>query len=144
MVSKWENVILRQRYVIPKPSLHIPYIPRRFVFGKRSRDFPGLIYFTLVNWSKGQRSSQQFCFTHLSYILINLCHFRTDVFLFAFEQENLKCSMLGTEHKNVNYHRFRKCTSQKYIVIKDETWYVYKDSLQFKKCCIYSILFPAS
>lgn len=36
------------------------------------------------------------------------CHSGADVFRFAFEQENLKCSVMPTEFKNINYHRTRR------------------------------------
>lgn len=84
-------------------------------------------------------------FTHLSYILINLGHFKADILLFAFEQENLKSSMMGTEQKNVNYHTSRKYTLYKYVFIKDETWYINEGSLRFIKTVIftqYSSLLP--
>lgn len=53
--------------------------------------------------------------------------------------------MMGAEQKNVNYHISRKCTSYKYVVIKDETRYINEGSLQFIKTVIftqYSSLLP--
>lgn len=90
---------------------------------------------------KWQSFRWQAYFTRLSYILINLGHFKADVFLFAFEQENLKSSMMGTEQENVNYHISRKHTLYKYVVIKDETWRFFE---AYKNCYIYSIFFAAS
>lgn len=140
MLLNQENVILWQRYMIPKASLHSPNVPSNFVFEKWSELFFQVwsSLSTSVNGEKWQSFCWQAYFTCLSDILINLGHFKADVFLFAFEQENLKSSMMGTEQKNVNYHISIECTSYKYVVIKDETWYINESSLWFIKTVIFT------